>query len=274
MAKTSRLPGFYRMPIAERRRAIALAMNASADEPTFDATLESGGLTAAAADKIVENVLGVYTLPFGVGLNFLINGREVLVPMVVEEPSVIAAASNAAKMIRETGGFNAITVDALMTTQVQLFDVPDAEGARSVLLQHQHELIAIGDNAVPNLLRRNGGVREFEVRILAPDIVVIHLHVDCKDAMGANLVNLVAEAVGPAAAALTNAKLGLRILTNLTDRRRTRVTARVKPKDLAVNGWGPEQNQGIVDAIVHASRFAELRSLPRCHAQQRDHERH
>lgn len=257
MAKTSRLPGFYRLSLAERRRALCEAMSTQVPSD-FEQTLERGGLTAATADKIVENVLGVYSLPFGVGLNFLINGKDVLVPMVVEEPSVIAAASNAAKMIRETGGFIATTIDALMTTQVQLFDVNDVEAAKQALLQHQQELIAVGNQAVPNLLRRGGGVREFEVRVVARDIVVIHLHVDCKDAMGANLVNLVAEAIGPKAQALTGGTLGLRILTNLTDRRRTRVVARVKPADLAVSGWSAEQNQGIVDAIVQASRFASV----------------
>lgn len=228
------------------------------DAQQFDALLNTGGLTAEAADKIVENVLGVYALPFGVGLNFSINGRDVLVPMVVEEPSVIAAASNAAKMIRESGGFTATSIEGLMTTQVQLFDVPDTERAQRTLLQHRAELVEVGNQAVPNLLRREGGVREMEVRVVASDIVVIHFHVDCRDAMGANLVNLVAEAVGPKAAALTGAKLGLRILTNLTDRRRTRVTARVTPEALAVSDWSPEQNQSIVDAIAQASRFAEV----------------
>jgi hydroxymethylglutaryl-CoA reductase len=258
MAKTSRLPGFYKLPMAARRRTLRDALAHPPDEATFNEACESGGLSATAADKVVENVLGIYALPFGVGLNFLINDREVLVPMVVEEPSVIAAASNAAKMIREAGGFRATTVEALMTTQVQLFDVRDVEAAKHTLLQHRRELIDLGNGAVPNLLRREGGVRELEVRIVASDIVVVHLHVDCKDAMGANLVNLIAEAVGPRAAALAGASLGLRILTNLTDRRRTRVTARVKADALAINGWSPEQNRGIVDAIAQASRFAEV----------------
>jgi hydroxymethylglutaryl-CoA reductase len=258
MAKTSRLPGFYRLPMEERRRALRDAMQGQDLDSTFDDTLDSGGLTPATADKIVENVLGVYALPFGVGLNFLINGKEVLVPMVVEEPSVIAAASNAAKMIRESGGFHATTIDALMTTQVQLFDVRNADEAKRVLLQRKTELIELGNGAVPNLLRRGGGVRELEVRIVASDIVVIHLHVDCQDAMGANLVNLVAEGIGPTAAGMVSGTLGLRILTNLTDRRRTRVLARVKSRDLAVHGWSQEQNRGIVDAVVQASRFAEV----------------
>jgi hydroxymethylglutaryl-CoA reductase len=259
MAPTSRLPGFYELPLAERRR---LALSGVAPNPELEAAiatlLDNGGLTPASADKIVENVLGVYALPFGLGLNFQINGRDVLVPMVVEEPSVIAAASNAARMIRSAGGFRALNVASLMTTQVLLYDVPDVSGAVQALHANAALLLELGNQAVPNLLRRGGGVRSMEVRPLTDGMMAVHFHVDCRDAMGANLVNLVAEAIGPRAAEVTRGKLGLRILTNLTDQRVVEVSARVHAKDLAVASFDAATNAQVVSAIVQASRFAEV----------------
>ena len=253
---SSRLSGFYKLPLAERRATIA--RSAKVDLPELESIVASGGLPPAAADKIVENVLGIYSLPFGVGLNFTINGADVLVPMVVEEPSVIAAASNAARMVRAAGGFTATTVEALMTAQVQLFDVQDPHHACAQLEAHRDELIAIGNEAVPNLIRRQGGVRELEVRDLGRGVIVIHAHVDCRDAMGANLVNCIAEAIGPRAADVAGGKLGLRILTNLCDRRRVHVSARVHARDLASPSIPETDTQAIVDAIAQASLFAEL----------------
>jgi hydroxymethylglutaryl-CoA reductase len=227
-------------------------------EAAIATLLDNGGLTPASADKIVENVLGVYALPFGLGLNFQINGRDVLVPMVVEEPSVIAAASNAARMIRSAGGFRALNVASLMTTQVLLYDVPDVSGAVQALHANAALLLELGNQAVPNLLRRGGGVRSMEVRPLTDGMMAVHFHVDCRDAMGANLVNLVAEAIGPRAAEVTRGKLGLRILTNLTDQRVVEVSARVHAKDLAVASFDAATNAQVVSAIVQASRFAEV----------------
>lgn len=259
MALTSRIPGFYELPLSERRqRILGQVAPAPELEVALETLLDSGGLTPASADKIVENVLGVYSLPFGVALNFQVNGRDVLVPMVVEEPSVIAAASNAAKMIRASGGFNAVTLDSLMTTQVLLYDVTELKSAAETLRSHEEQLIALGNDAVPNLIRRGGGVRSMEVRELTEGMMAVHFHVDCRDAMGANLVNLVAEAIGPTAAELARGKLGLRILTNLSDRRRVRVTARVRAGDLAVASFDEQANAQVIDAIAQASRFAEV----------------
>lgn len=259
MAPTSRLPGFYELPLPERRKRIVANVAPNPEiEASIGQLLDSGGLTPASADKIVENVLGVYSLPFGIGLNFQVNGRDVLVPMVVEEPSVIAAASNAARMIRAAGGFTAVSCESLMTTQVLLYDVPDVDAATRALEARGADLIELGNQAVPNLLRRSGGVRSMEVRALGSGMMAVHFHVDCRDAMGANLVNLVAEAIGPRAAELAAGKLGLRILTNLTDRRTVKVSARVHAKDLAVAGFDATANAQIVEAIVQASRFAEV----------------
>lgn len=265
--RTSRFPGFYKLKLDERRRHVAEATDIPFEELT-DA-LDRGGLDPSTADKVVENVLGVYGLPFGVALNVRVNGQDRLVPMVVEEPSVIAAASNAARIVRASGGFEAEMLESLMTTQIQLFDVPDPEAARVRLVDAEAELMEIGTRAVPNLVARGGGPRAMEVRDLGERCVVIHVHVDCKDAMGANLVNGIAEAIGPRAVEIAGGQLGLRILTNLSDRRRVRVRCRARAGDLAMGrragpsgaSWAPETGLSpldIVDRIVEASRFAEL----------------
>jgi hydroxymethylglutaryl-CoA reductase len=256
----SRISGFYKRSISERRTELEAQL--ALETATLQTTLDGGGLTSAQADKVVENVLGVYALPFGVALNFQINGVDHLAPMVVEEPSVIAAASNAARMVRSSGGFSCQMVEDLMTTQVQLYDVPNMDAACAAVQAAETELLQLAADAVPNLLRRGGGPRSLELRILNRDVLVLHIHVDCRDAMGANLVNSIAEAVGPRAAALTAAKLGLRILTNLCDKRRVRVQCRVAAVDL-VDAQPDAKAQlaaGLtaLDAIVEASRFAEL----------------
>jgi hydroxymethylglutaryl-CoA reductase len=269
MTKSSRIPGFYKLTLLERRTR--LAEHAEVELVEICEYLDRGGLTPETADKVVENVLGVYGLPFGVALNFRVNGIDRLVPMVVEEPSVVAAASNAARMVRGSGGFEAAMLENLMTTQIQLFDVPDPEGARVRLVEAEAELLAIGASSVANLLARGGGPRSMEVRDLGEGCVVVHVHVDCRDAMGANLVNSIAEAIGPRAQELAGGTLGLRILTNLCDRRRVRVRCRALASDLTMNAtrpsspgrvsWAPEpdlESTDIVDRIVEASRFAEL----------------
>lgn len=252
-ARDSRMPGFYRLSMHERRAEISTRTGVQLDE--LERAVSGGGLDAETADKLVENVLGLYALPFGVALNVRINGRDRLVPMVVEEPSVIAAASNAAKMVRSAGGFSAEMLESLMVTQVQLFDVRDPAGAVSRLEAASEELLAKGASAVPQLVERGGGPRAIEVRDLGQKCIVVHVLCDCCDAMGANLVNSVAEAIGPRVAELGGGKLGLRILTNLCDRRRVRVTCRVHAKDLGV---GEVAGSEVIDGIVEASRFAEL----------------
>ncbi len=260
-ASGSRLPGFYKLDISERVQEISARTGIDAAE--IRAAVDAGGLDPSTADKLVENVLGTYALPFGVALNFRVNGRDRLVPMVVEEPSVIAAASNAAKMVRAAGGFSAEMVESLMTTQVQVYGVKDPARAIARLEAHAAELLEVGSRAVPNLVERGGGPRSIDVRDLGQASLVVHVHVDCRDAMGANLVNSIAEAIGPRVAELSAGKLGLRILTNLCDRRRVRATCRVHAKDLALpegSGSEPPRPSGgeIVDLIVEASRFAEL----------------
>jgi hydroxymethylglutaryl-CoA reductase len=267
MSKSSRIPGFYRLSLDERRACIAEASGVSL--PELVAALGAGGLDAETADKVVENALGIYGLPFGIALNVRINNTDRLVPMVVEEPSVIAAASNAARMVRASGGFSAEIVESLMTGQIQLFDVPDAPAAVTRLENASEELLALAAETVPGLTSRGGGPRAVEVRDLGQRTVVVHVLVDCCDAMGANQVNTIAEALGPRVAELGGGSLGLRILSNLCDRRRVRATCRVHARELVskevANGQSgrppsipPMSDDEVVARIVEASRFAEL----------------
>jgi hydroxymethylglutaryl-CoA reductase len=268
----SRLPGFYKLSVAERRALVA--ERSGVDLQTLSSALDSGGIDAATADKLVENVLGTYALPFGLALNVQVNGRDRLVPMVVEEPSVIAAASNAARMVRSAGGFTAEMTEALMISQIELRGLADPELALRRLETESEHLLSVARGAVPNLIERGGGPRSIELRRLAEGRIVVHVLVDCKDAMGANLVNSIAEAIGPEAAGITGAELGLRILSNLSDRRCAKVTCRVHPEHLLLSrpkadaglpserapaldsGEGPSGEE-IADGIVAASQFAE-----------------
>jgi hydroxymethylglutaryl-CoA reductase len=246
----SRISGFYRLSIDDRRHELMLRTDLSEKDMV---TLGSGGLDTSAADGLVENVVGIYALPLGVGLNFRLNGQDVLVPMAVEEPSVIAAASNAARMVREGGGFRAEADDPIMTAQIEVVGVVDAEAARVRIEAAGEELICLAQATLPRLAERGGGLRALEVRALAGRVIV-HLHIDCQNAMGANMVNTLAEALADRVAHLAGGQRGLRILTNLCDRRCVRVSARVPAASLATEEW---DGAAVRDGIVAASRFAE-----------------
>ena len=254
--RTSQLSGFYKVTVDERRNLISEATGVAAE--TMASALDGGGLSAETADKFVENVLGTYGLPYGVTLNVRVNGQDHVVPMVVEEPSVVAAASNAAKMVRAGGGFR-VEVDApVMISQVQLINVKDRTAAMRAILDAKGEILALADAAVPGLVARGGGARGLEVRELGQpedEMIVAHILVDCRDAMGANLINTVAEAVADRLAALAKGSVGLRILSNLCDKRCVRVHCRVPADVLATEHM---DGQAVIDGIVNASRFAEL----------------
>jgi hydroxymethylglutaryl-CoA reductase len=250
----SRIPRFYRLPLAERRALIASRAGLEAS----DLALLDEGLDLETADHMIENVVGVHGLPFAVAVNFTIDGRDRLLPMVIEEPSVVAAASNAARLVRAGGGFTTRVDAALMTAQVQLTGVADPDGAAARIVAAREAILAEAATASERLISRGGGPRDVSARVLSrpgqPDggLLVVHIDVDCRDAMGANLVNSVAEAVAPLLAELAGppARAGLRILTNLADRRLVHVAARVPVAELG----GPEAAAG----VVSASRFAEL----------------
>jgi hydroxymethylglutaryl-CoA reductase len=262
MARTSRLPGFHKVTVPERRALVAEATGAEPRD--IERALEGGGLEPDTADKFVENVLGTYGLPYGVALNVRVNGHDRVVPMVVEEPSVVAAASNAAKMVRAGGGFAAEADPPLMIAQVQLYEVRDPQAAAARIREHAQEIVTLADQAISGLVSRGGGAREVEARVLDADMVVVHVIIDCKDAMGANLVNGVAEAVADRVAAIAGGrdaqgapgcKVGLKILSNLCDKRCVRISCRVPAEVMATDEMS---GSDVIDGMVNASRFAEL----------------
>jgi len=249
----SRLPGFYRLPLEERQGELARRAGLS---PEDLALFVSGGIAAAGADRMVENAVGIYAMPLGLGLNFLVNGVDRLIPMAVEEPSVIAAASNAARLVREGGGFSADADESVMTTQVELREVADLVAASAAIAGARTEILAMADQALPRLRERGGGSRDLEVRTLPGQRLVVHLYIDCRDAMGANMVNTAAEAVAGRLAELASARVGLRILSNLSDRRMVRVSGRVPFTALATDK-SADSGATLAHEIEAASRFAE-----------------
>jgi hydroxymethylglutaryl-CoA reductase len=244
------------LPVDERQEAIARLAGLDDAERALLRSEEPLSLEAAA--RLTENTIAVYALPMGVALNFIVNGREVLVPMITEEPSVIAAASNAARLARPAGGFTADADPPCMIAQVQLVDVPDPDGARRRLLDAEARIGARIDELSPGMVRRGGGARGVEVRVLdAPDgqrFVVVHLLVDVGDAMGANAVNTIAEQTAPLLAEIGGGTPHLRILSNLTDRRRGRARVRYRFEDLTMRGRSGED---VARGVELASLFAE-----------------
>lgn len=253
----SRIPGFYALSIEERQRALADKLGI--DAQWLRQLAEEGGLSLACADDMVENVIGTYRLPLGIALNFCINGAEVLVPMVIEEPSVIAAASFAAKLVSQAGGFVAESDPPLMAAQVELRDVPNITQACEALLRAKAAIMAACDEVQPGLKRRGGGARDVEVRILDERTLVVHLIIDCREAMGANAVNTVAEALAPMLEKISAGRAGLKILSNLADKRCVRVTCQIPVQTLAIHTADfTMEGQAVASGIAQASRFASL----------------
>lgn len=252
----SRLPGFHERSVEERQRWIAEV--AGLDAAELDALRTEAPLPLETAARMTENTIGVHALPLGVALNFVVNGREVLVPMVTEEPSVIAAASNAARLARAGGGFVASSDPPCMIAQVQLLDVPDPEAACTRLRGAEARILARVDEIEPGMARRGGGARGIEARVvqapLGRTFVVVHLLVEVGDAMGANAINTIAEGVAPLVASVAGGRAHLRILSNLTDRRRARASVRYPFAELA---RGELDGESVARAVEDASLFAE-----------------
>ncbi|PSK67988.1 3-hydroxy-3-methylglutaryl-coenzyme A reductase [Micromonospora sp. MH33] len=247
---TSRLAGLRDRTVAERRRLIA--ENTGVELARLDVLEPMSGLQVEQANHLIENVIGVMSLPVGVATNFTINGRDVLVPMATEEASVVAAASNAARIARVRGGFTTSSTAPLMQAQVQVLDVVDPEAARARLLEAADEILRLANDQDPLLIRLGGGARELLVRLVRSQVqtyVVAHLVVDVRDAMGANAVNTMAEAVASRVGEIAGGRPLLRILTNKADLRVTRARAVFDAESLG----GPE----IVDNLVHAAALAE-----------------
>ncbi|QYK50738.1 MAG: hydroxymethylglutaryl-CoA reductase, degradative [Anaerolineales bacterium] len=251
---SSRIPGFYDLSIEARHERLRALGVLSQDQLQ---ALALGGIVAEAADHMVENAIGVHSLPLGLGLNFVVNGREVLVPMAVEEPSVVAGASFMAKLARAAGGFTASTDAPLMIGQMQLLDVADLDAAAAALEAATPDLLAEAAQIDPILLKLGGGPRELVVRRIPESpigpFLVLHLIYDVRDAMGANAINTACERLAPRIEALTGGRVHLRILSNLADRRLARAECTIKLSELAFADFSAEQ---VRDGIVEAWAFA------------------
>lgn len=222
--KSSVVSGFYKLPVEQRRAFVTRFSNLTED----DNKILSSCLDIQTADRMIENVLGIFELPLGVAVNFLINGRDYLIPMVTEESSVVAAASNAAKIARIRGGFTASTSEPLMIGQLQLLHVDDVVTEAEEILNHKEQLLALANAQDKILVDLGGGARDLEVRILdSPlgNMLVIHLIVDVRDAMGANAVNTMCEALAPMLEEISHGIVRLKILSNLADKRLVKATA-------------------------------------------------
>jgi hydroxymethylglutaryl-CoA reductase len=246
MVTDSRIPGFYKMSIQERRRTLIERTGLSEDElKVLDC-----GLDISLADKMIENVVGTIQIPLGIATNFRINGKDYLIPMATEEPSVVAAASHAAKLALPQG-FTAKSTPPVMRGQIQILDVKDPEEARIRLLNSKEELIKKANQFADVLPKIGGGVKDFGVRIVGPaedSMLVAEFFVDCRDAMGANTVNTILEGIAPDVERIAHGRALLRILSNLATERRVRATVVYKKDNI-----GGEE---VVDNIVKAYKFA------------------
>jgi hydroxymethylglutaryl-CoA reductase len=252
---TSRIPGFYNLTLEERRAQLA---SSGILTPQELAALDGeAGLSPAQAEAMIENVIGVFELPIGLALNFIINRREVLIPMAVEEPSIVAGASFMARLARAGGGFTASTTAPEMIGQMQLLDIPDLEAARQAIIDQKLALLAEAEEIDPVLKRLGGGPRDLEVRLIHESpigpFLVLHLIDDVRDAMGANAVNTACERLAPRVEAITGGRVHLRILSNLADRRLAQARCTIPLTELAFGDFSAEAvRQGILEAWAFA----------------------
>jgi hydroxymethylglutaryl-CoA reductase len=251
MSKSSEYSGFYKLTPEERLKFVTEFANLSPEDVKILST--PGSLGIHIANGMIENVIGTMELPLGVAVNFLINGKDYVIPMALEEPSVIAAVSNMAKIARKCGGFTTSSTDPIMIAQIQLTNVSNPEEAKVKILTEKDALIKLANAQDPILVKFGGGARDLEVRVIESDIglmVVTHLLVDCRDAMGANAVNTMAEALAPQIEELTGGRVYLRILSNLAKYRLAR--AQVNVTSEAIGG------EDVVKGIIEAYEFAKV----------------
>ncbi len=260
--KTSRIPGFYNLPLDQRTKSLSEASGLTVEEL---AVFRSQGLSSDQADHMVENAVGIYALPLGIGLNFVVNGREVLVPMAIEEPSVVAGASFMARLARAGGGFTATTTPPEMIGQIQVLGVQDLMAASLQLHEHKDELLAEADAIDPVLKKFGGGARDLEIRIIEDSpigaFLVVHLIYDVRDAMGANAVNTACEKLAPHIETITGGHVHLKILSNLADRRLAKAACTIPVRELAFqtqDGSDTRAYKGeqVRDGIMEAWAFA------------------
>lgn len=251
MGKSSEHSGFYRLPVKDRVKFVKdFAGLTEQDELALS---QSGALSLELANRMIENVIGVMPVPLGIATNFLINGQDRLVPMAIEEPSVVAAASNAARMARRRGGFQTSSTEPIMIGQIQVVGVSDPQHARFAILAEADRILKHANAQDPVLISLGGGARELQVRVIDTEfgkMVIVELLVDCRDAMGANAVNTMAEAVAPIIEQISGGRVLLRIISNLAVSRLARATAVFDKEQLG--------GESIVNDILNASAFAAV----------------
>jgi hydroxymethylglutaryl-CoA reductase len=249
MPKTSDLKGFYKLNPSERLNLVKEFANLTDDEAR--ALGSTGALPMEQANRMIENVVGVMPVTLGIAVNFLINGKDYLIPMAIEEPSVVAAASNAAKIARTRGGFTTSSTGPVMIGQIQLVGVKDPHGSRMTVLAAKGDLLKKANDQDPVLVSNGGGARDLEVKVLDTQVgpmVITELLVDCRDAMGANAVNTMTEAVAPMIESITGGRVYLRIISNLATKRLMRARAIFDKEALG--------GEDVVDGVVAAYAFA------------------
>jgi hydroxymethylglutaryl-CoA reductase len=250
MTVNSRIEGFYKLKREERLKVIAEMCNL--DEEQAEALGDPGSMDMSVLERMIENVVGAITIPVGIATNFLVNGKDYLIPMATEEPSIVAAASNAAKGARETGGFRTDSTPPIMIGQIQIVGIEDPDSAVSKIVHKKDDLIAEANSVDPMLVKLGGGMKDVMPKVIQTrtgKMVIVHILVDVRDAMGANAVNSMAEKLSPTIEKITGGKVRLKILSNLAMHRVARASAT----------WSKEFLGGeeVVDGIVDAFSFAE-----------------
>jgi len=251
----SRLKGFYKLSVPERRELLAQLADLTPEQVDAWASSE---LSEDTADRMIENVVGRYSLPIGVATNFIIDGEHYLIPFVVEEASVVAAASNMAKRCQVKGGFRSNNTDPIMIGQIQIVNCENPEESRDAILSAKDELIQMCNDVDPILVKFGGGCKDVEVRIIetmSGPMVIAHILVDCRDAMGANAVNTMAETIAPKIESLSGGTVILRIISNLAIHRLARVSATFTPQEMSDNG-DAKQGSEVIDGVIQAYHFA------------------
>ncbi len=252
----SRLKGFYKLDVEQRRRMVADLANLN-DEHVA-ALAASGELDDASANRMIENVIGTMSLPVGVATNFIIDEKHYVVPFCLEESSVVAAASNMAKRCHAKGGFSSNNDAPMMIAQIQLLDVGDHDAAIQQIEKNKIQLMELANSLPSTMIRLGGGCKNISTRsleTLSGPMLIVHIHVDCRDAMGANAVNTMAELLAPELEKMTSGRSLLRILSNLATQRLARVTATFTPKEMSNTGDAAD-GKNIIDGILEAHHFA------------------
>jgi len=252
----SRLSGFYKLSVPERRAMLAELADLSEEQVQAwaDAELDEG-----TADRMIENVIGRYSLPIGVATNFIIDGEHYVIPFVVEEASVVAAASNMAKRCQMNGGFVSNNTDPVMIGQIQVVGCEDPEASRDAILAAKEELIESCNDVDPILVKFGGGCRDVEARIIETDsgpMIIVHILVDCRDAMGANAVNTMAETIAPRIETISGGTVILRIISNLAVHRLARVSATFTAEEMSDASNDAARGAEVIDGVLQAYHFA------------------